>query len=90
MALVVLSVIFFVIERVVGRGRPQRIFRLGWATDVAGLLPLWDIIFGTYYMPRNRWPENFGILEPMPKGYLGQLWEPFAWLRRRGEKVDPK
>jgi len=25
----------------------------------------------------------------MPKGFLGQLWEPFAWLRRRGKKVDP-
>jgi hypothetical protein len=41
-------------------------------------------------MPRGRWPENFGIHEPMPTGYLGQLWEPFASLRRDRKKVDPK
>lgn len=63
--------------------------REAWDKNFAGLLPLWDIVFGTYYMPRNRWPVNFGICEPMPGGYLGQLWEPFAWLLRRGKKVDP-
>ena len=64
--------------------------REAWDKNFAGLLPLWDILFGTYYMPRDRYPENFGINEPMPAGYLGQLWEPFAWLRRRGKKVDPQ
>ena len=64
--------------------------REAWDKNIAGLLPLWDILFGTYHMPRGRWPENFGIYEPMPKGYFGQLWEPFAWLLRRGKKVDPK
>ena len=64
--------------------------RAAWDKNFAGLLPLWDIVFGTYYMPRNRYPENFGICELMPKSWLGQLWEPFAWLRRRDKKVDPK
>ena len=64
--------------------------REAWDKNFAGLLPLWDILFGTYYMPRDRYPENFGINEPMPAGYLGQLWEPFAWLRRHGKKVDPQ
>lgn len=63
--------------------------REAWDKNFAGLLPLWDILFGTFYMPRGRYPENFGIYEPMPKGFLGQLWEPFAWLMRRGKKVDP-
>jgi sterol desaturase/sphingolipid hydroxylase (fatty acid hydroxylase superfamily) len=63
--------------------------REAWDKNFAGLLPLWDILFGTFYMPRGRYPENFGICEPMPKGFLGQLWEPFAWLMRRGKKVDP-
>ena len=63
--------------------------REAWDKNFAGLLPVWDILFGTYYMPKGRSPENFGICEPMPKGYLGQLWEPFAWLRRRGRKIDP-
>jgi len=63
--------------------------REAWDKNFAGLLPLWDILFATYYMPRGRYPENFGICEPMPKDYLGQLWEPFAWILRRGKKVDP-
>lgn len=63
--------------------------REAWDKNFAGLLPLWDILFATYYMPKDRYPENFGICEPMPKGYLGQLWEPFAWMLRRGRKVDP-
>jgi len=63
--------------------------REAWDKNFAGLLPLWDIVFGTYYMPRDRWPENFGIHEPMPAGFLGQLWEPFAALRRKPEKTDP-
>ncbi len=63
--------------------------REAWDKNFAGLFPFWDILFGTYYMPKGRYPENFGIHEPMPAGFLGQLWEPFAWLRRRGKKVDP-
>ncbi len=39
-------------------------------------------------MPKGRYPENFGINEPMPASFFGQLWEPSAWLRRRGRKVD--
>lgn len=50
-----------------------------WDKNFAGLLPLWDILFGTYYMPKGRYPENFGIHEPMPGSFLGQLWRPFAW-----------
>lgn len=64
--------------------------RAAWDKNFAGLFPLWDLLFGTYYMPKGRYPENFGICEPMPPGYLGQLWAPFAWLRRRGKKIDPK
>lgn len=64
--------------------------REAWDKNFAGLFPFWDLLFGTYYMPKGRYPENFGICEPMPSGYLGQLWEPFAWLRRRDKKVDPK
>ncbi|MCX6889112.1 MAG: sterol desaturase family protein [Verrucomicrobia bacterium] len=53
--------------------------------NFAGLLPLWDILFGTYYMPRDRMPQDFGATEPVPAGYFGQLWHPFAaWFKRKG------
>ncbi|MEI8090037.1 MAG: sterol desaturase family protein [Opitutaceae bacterium] len=63
--------------------------REAWDKNFAGLLPLWDIIFRTYYMPKNRYPENFGICEPMPQSYLGQVWAPFSSILRRQKKVDP-
>jgi sterol desaturase/sphingolipid hydroxylase (fatty acid hydroxylase superfamily) len=63
--------------------------REAWDKNFAGLLPLWDILFGTYYMPQGRYPENFGINEPMPAGWIGQFGEPFARLVRPRKKVDP-
>ena len=60
-----------------------------WDKNFAGLFPVWDRLFGTYYLPPNRWPVNFGICEPMPAGFIGQLWAPFAWLGRKERKVDP-
>jgi len=63
--------------------------REAWDKNFAGLFPIWDLLFGTYYMPKGRYPENFGICEPMPGGYFGQLWEPFARLFRKTRKVDP-
>lgn len=57
-----------------------------WDKNFAGLFPFWDILFGTYYMPRDSWPENFGINEPMPPGFFGQMWAPFAAWRRKGNK----
>ena len=58
--------------------------------NFAGLLPLWDILFGTYYMPRDRMPCDFGVPEKVPAGFFGQLWHPFAgWFRRKGPPPLP-
>lgn len=62
--------------------------REAWDKNFAGLIPLWDIFFGTFYMPRGRYPESFGISRPMPHGFLGQMLAPFAWLIRRVLKAD--
>lgn len=46
--------------------------------NFAGLLPLWDIVFGTFYLPRGAHPRRFGIAgNPVPEGFLGQLAYPF-------------
>jgi sterol desaturase/sphingolipid hydroxylase (fatty acid hydroxylase superfamily) len=40
--------------------------------------PVIDRLFGTYYLPKDgRWPSGYGIGQPMPKGYLAQLFYPF-------------
>ena len=53
--------------------------------NFAGLLPLWDILFGTCYMPRDRTPQQFGTTTPVPAGLVGQMLFPF----RRGERTAP-
>lgn len=45
--------------------------------NYAGLLPVWDIIFGTYYMPPDKLPSRFGTATPVPASLHGQLWFPF-------------
>jgi sterol desaturase/sphingolipid hydroxylase (fatty acid hydroxylase superfamily) len=40
--------------------------------------PLFDKLFGTYYMPKNQWPSGYGIGgHPVPNGYWKQLLYPF-------------
>jgi sterol desaturase/sphingolipid hydroxylase (fatty acid hydroxylase superfamily) len=57
----------------------------GLDRNFAGAFPFWDILFGTYYMPRRQ-PTVFGIDDPMPDGFLGQMIEPF---RRRETLAAP-
>ncbi len=44
--------------------------------NFAGQLPLLDVVFGTAHLPR-RWPDAYGVNEPEPPTYLGQLAWPF-------------
>jgi sterol desaturase/sphingolipid hydroxylase (fatty acid hydroxylase superfamily) len=49
----------------------------GNARNFAGLLPLWDLMFGTFHMPRGISPARFGTASPVPRGLLGQMLYPF-------------
>lgn len=41
-------------------------------------MPWIDRLFGTYHMPDDRWPDDYGIAgDPVPEGYLAQLTDPF-------------
>jgi sterol desaturase/sphingolipid hydroxylase (fatty acid hydroxylase superfamily) len=44
-------------------------------------LPLWDTLFGTYYMPSGARPQRYGVAEPTPTGIVRQLVQPFRGLR---------
>ncbi|MEQ1873670.1 MAG: sterol desaturase family protein [Ilumatobacteraceae bacterium] len=44
-------------------------------------LPIWDIMFGTYRMPRDQRPEHYGIPTEMPNGIVQQLAFPMRGLR---------
>jgi len=53
-------------------------------TNYGGNLILWDVVFGTRFLPADRDPpETIGIadLPNFPQGYLAQLAVPFRWKR---------
>jgi len=58
--------------------------------NFAGLFPIWDILFNTYYMPKDLKPEVFGIEETLPTHYPGQFWAPFAALFARERAPLPQ
>jgi sterol desaturase/sphingolipid hydroxylase (fatty acid hydroxylase superfamily) len=51
-------------------------------------LIVWDVVFGTFFLPRDREPPaTIGIAElpAFPAGYLAQLGAPFRWAHVRAE-----
>jgi len=50
-----------------------------YGKNFATIFPFIDKIFGTYYLPKDEWPEDTGLLEAdYPKGYLKQAVYPFT------------
>ncbi len=48
-------------------------------------LPVLDMLFGSFYMPKGRWPKGYGIAgRPVPENYLQQVAYPFVRRRRPG------
>lgn len=59
------------------------------AGNYANLSPLMDVLFGTYRCPDHE-PECFGLNEPSPAGYLGQLLVPLLpRTLRKGDAQAP-
>jgi sterol desaturase/sphingolipid hydroxylase (fatty acid hydroxylase superfamily) len=62
------------------------------AGNYANISPLMDIIFGTYHCPPQE-PDSFGIKEPFPQHYAGQLLQPvlprrvWNWIARKTSKL---
>ncbi len=50
----------------------------GLDKNFAPTFPFLDIMFGTFYMPKGRLPEHYGIKGvDMPESFIGQLVWPF-------------
>lgn len=65
--------------------------RKAWGKNYAGLFPIYDVLFGTFYMPRGQQPKEFGISgAPMPESFIGQMLYPFRqWKSARASlKID--
>jgi sterol desaturase/sphingolipid hydroxylase (fatty acid hydroxylase superfamily) len=53
--------------------------------NFASMLPWVDRLFGTYYLPRGRWPSRYGIEEKLPASLGAQLLYPFRRSPAQGE-----
>jgi len=40
--------------------------------------PLFDLLFGTWHLPADRWPVKYGTVKPVPGGMVGQLLFPLT------------
>ena len=46
--------------------------------NFAGLFPIYDLLFGTFYLPADRQPAEFGVTDDsVPESFLGQMFYPF-------------
>jgi len=51
----------------------------GGSSNFAGTFPIWDILFGTFYMPENELPDAYGIDDAhFPQGFGHQIIYPFT------------
>ena len=56
-----------------------------WGKNYAGLFPIFDIIFGTFHLPVDEQPRDFGLCgEAIPENFIGQMVYPFrTWKLSR-------
>ncbi|MGA3001805.1 MAG: sterol desaturase family protein [Acetobacteraceae bacterium] len=40
--------------------------------------PIFDLLFGTWHLPKDRWPVKYGTVKPVPGGMLGQFLHPIT------------
>ncbi|MEZ5682246.1 MAG: sterol desaturase family protein [Erythrobacter sp.] len=59
--------------------------REAFDVNFAIFFPVIDKIFGTFHLPENRWPKDYGIPEDVPRDYGGQFLYPWT---RTGKKTD--
>jgi sterol desaturase/sphingolipid hydroxylase (fatty acid hydroxylase superfamily) len=55
-----------------------------YSKNLSIFLPIWDIVFGTYFMPQDRRPMRYGVNDPVPLSIGKQLLYP---LRRHNKQV---
>lgn len=47
--------------------------------NFGAMSPIMDWIFGTYYLPKNRWPSEYGISTKISQNYWAHLTTPFGY-----------
>ncbi len=59
--------------------------------NFGNILILWDLVFGTFYLPRDKEVGSIGLLNPdYPKNYIGQIIAPFQHRRDKPADYDER
>jgi sterol desaturase/sphingolipid hydroxylase (fatty acid hydroxylase superfamily) len=58
--------------------------------NYAAHTPIFDLLFGTWHLPKGRWPKQYGTVKPIPGGMIAQFLYPFTapvteFIERRGK-----
>ena len=57
-------------------------------TNYSAHTVLFDRLFGTYHLPGNYWPAEYGTTVRLPRQIWGQTWYPIVrWKQRLGKKL---
>ena len=49
----------------------------GGEKNFASTFPVLDLMFGTFYMPKDKVPDSYGVSDPMPPSFGEQMLYPF-------------
>jgi sterol desaturase/sphingolipid hydroxylase (fatty acid hydroxylase superfamily) len=49
----------------------------GGDKNFAGTFPVLDLLFGTFHMPKDRVPDGYGVIDPVPPSFAAQMLYPF-------------
>lgn len=60
--------------------------REAYDKNFASQLAIIDVLFGTFQIAGSEMPEKYGVNDPIPTSYLGQLGYPFV---RNAQRVPP-
>ncbi|MCO7225983.1 sterol desaturase family protein [Pleionea sp. CnH1-48] len=52
-------------------------------TNYSAHLVVFDRLFGTYHMPKEHWPADYGTTVKLPNSYIGQLMYPITALLKK-------
>ncbi|TPN39279.1 sterol desaturase family protein [Mesorhizobium sp. B2-3-3] len=63
--------------------------REAYDKNFAGQLPLLDVLFGTYNATGNKAPEKYGVDDPIPASYFGQIGYPLRPRRKVSNRAVP-
>ena len=62
-------------------------------SNFVNVVPVWDVLFGTFRHPDDHRVEDFGIEnDPVPSDFVGQLLHPFTcwWDRARSSRAQSR